>query len=89
MYDKSQKKFFLSPPKNFGDCDRKNLKKQIDVLKWRKAKERLSEKMKEIEKFILHWKERGYEKGEMQVFWLSFLRDVMEVANPEKMVKFE
>ena len=46
-------------------------------------------KMKKIENFILQWKERGYEKGEAQVFWLQFLRDVLEVQEPEKLVKFE
>ena len=45
--------------------------------------------MKNIENFIRQWTGRGYEKGESQTFWLSFLRDVMEVAEPEKIVKFE
>ena len=45
--------------------------------------------MKKIENFIRQWTGRGYEKGESQTFWLSFLRDVMEVTEPEKLVKFE
>lgn len=45
--------------------------------------------MKRIENFLLQWQEKGYEKGEGQVFWLSFLRDVLEVSEPEKLVKFE
>lgn len=45
--------------------------------------------MKKIENFIKQWTGRGYEKGEAQIFWLSFLRDVMEVTEPEKILKFE
>lgn len=45
--------------------------------------------MPKIKEFIQEWTGRGYEKGETQIFWLSFLRDVMEVPEPEKIVKFE
>ena len=34
--------------------------------------------------FAAYWKDKGYEKGESQPFWLSLLRDVFGVAEPEK-----
>lgn len=40
-------------------------------------------------KFIEDWKDKGYEKGESQKFWLQLLREVLEVANPEQFITFE
>ena len=31
--------------------------------------------MESITQFVHDWTKRGYEKGEMQIFWLQFLRD--------------
>lgn len=51
--------------------------------------------MKETERrtaaknFAEYWKDRGYEKGESQPFWLSLLRDVLGVESPEKYITFE
>lgn len=42
-----------------------------------------------VDKFIREWSGRGYEKGEMQAFWLSLLRDIFDVSEPEKVIKFE
>lgn len=42
-----------------------------------------------VDKFIREWSGHGYEKGEMQAFWLSLLRDVFDVSEPEKVIKFE
>ncbi len=39
--------------------------------------------------FAEYWMDRGYEKGESQSFWLSLLRDVLGVAEPEKFIHFE
>ena len=39
--------------------------------------------------FAEYWKDRGYEKGESQSFWLSLLRDVLGVEAPEKFISFE
>ena len=39
--------------------------------------------------FVEYWKDKGYEKGESQAFWLSLLRDVLGVAEPEKFIRFE
>ena len=45
--------------------------------------------MNDAKKFVAQWSGRGYEKGEMQPFWLSFLRDVMGISEPEKFIRFE
>lgn len=39
--------------------------------------------------FAAYWKDKGYEKGESQPFWLSLLRDVYGVEQPEKFITFE
>lgn len=39
--------------------------------------------------FAAYWKDKGYEKGESQPFWLSLLRDVYGVENPEQFIQFE
>ena len=39
--------------------------------------------------FAEYWKYKGYEKGESQPFWLSLLRDVLGVDEPEKFIQFE
>ena len=37
--------------------------------------------------FAEYWKDKGYEKGESQAFWLSLLREVFGVAEPEKLIR--
>ena len=39
--------------------------------------------------FATYWKDKGYEKGESQSFWLSLLRDVYGVEHPEQFITFE
>ena len=39
--------------------------------------------------FAEYWKNKGYEKGESQPFWLSFLSDVLGVEHPEQFIRFE
>ena len=39
--------------------------------------------------FACDWKGRGYEKGESQSFWLSLLRNVFGIEQPEKFISFE
>ena len=41
------------------------------------------------QKFAEYWKDKGYEKGESQPFWLSLLRDVYGVEHPEQFITFE
>ncbi|MBR6013705.1 MAG: class I SAM-dependent DNA methyltransferase [Selenomonadaceae bacterium] len=45
--------------------------------------------MEKIKNFIESWKNHGYEKGESQKFWLAFLRDVLNISEPEKFINFE
>lgn len=47
------------------------------------------EKRKAAKGFAEYWKDKGYEKGESQSFWLSLLRDVFEIEHPEQYIRFE
>ena len=42
-----------------------------------------------IKKFVNEWRERGSEKSDAQSFWIAFLRDVLDVSQPEQIVHFE
>ena len=42
-----------------------------------------------VKKFVNQWSNRGYEKGEAQIFGLSLLRDVFDIAEPENFISFE
>ena len=42
-----------------------------------------------VKKFVNRWSNRGYEKGDAQSFWLSLLRDVFNIAEPENFIRFE
>ena len=44
---------------------------------------------KAAREFAAYWKDKGYEKGESQPFWLSLLRDVLGVDHPEQFIQFE
>lgn len=48
-----------------------------------------AEQKKAAKKFIKTWTGKGYEKGESQSFWLSLLRNVLGVENPEEFITFE
>jgi len=39
--------------------------------------------------FSQYWKDKGYEKGQSQPFWLSLLRDVFNIEHPESYITFE
>ena len=41
------------------------------------------------QKFADYWTGKGYEKGQSQPFWLSLLRDVFGVEQPEQFTEFE
>ena len=47
------------------------------------------QKQENAKKFAAYWKDKGYEKGDSQPFWLALLRDILGVAEPEKLIKFE
>ncbi len=42
-----------------------------------------------VKRFVKQWSSRGYEKGDAQPFWLSLLRDVFDIAEPETFISFE
>ncbi len=46
-------------------------------------------KKKSATEFIQRWQGKGYEKGESQPFWLSLLRDVYCIEQPEQFITFE
>ena len=48
------------------------------------AKQRIS-----VREFVDFWKDKGYEKGESQPFWISLLRNVLGVEHPEQFITFE
>lgn len=39
--------------------------------------------------FYEYWKDKGYEKGDSQPFWLSLLEDVLGVSHPAQFITFE
>ena len=48
-----------------------------------------TDRKKAAKEFAEYWKERGYEKGESQLFWLSLLSDVLGGPQATKYIKFE
>ena len=48
-----------------------------------------TDKRKAAKDFAEYWKDRGYEKGDSQPFWLALLRDVFGIEHPEQYIKFE
>lgn len=48
-----------------------------------------AERKRAAKTFAANWKDRGDEKSDSQSFWLSLVRDVLGVAEPEKFILFE
>ena len=48
-----------------------------------------AEQRNAAKKFAADWKDKGYEKGESQPFWLALLRNVYGVELPEQFISFE
>lgn len=48
-----------------------------------------SERRLAAKDFTEYWKDRGYEKGESQKFWLTLLQDILGVTHPEQFITFE
>ncbi len=48
-----------------------------------------AQQQKAAREFAKKWKDRGYEKGESQVFWLSLLKEVLGVDQPDEFIIFE
>ncbi len=49
----------------------------------------MGERKQAARAFAEYWQDRGDEKSHSQSFWLSLLRDVLGVAEPEKVILFE
>ena len=47
------------------------------------------EQRKAAKEFAEFWKDKGYEKGQSQQFWMSLLRKVFGVKDPETLITFE
>ncbi len=47
------------------------------------------EQKKEAKKLIEIWKNKGYEKGQSQAFWLQLLNRVYGIEIPEEFIEFE
>lgn len=47
------------------------------------------ERGNKISEFVEYWKDKGYEKGESQKFWLSLLHDVLGLEHAERYINFE
>lgn len=48
-----------------------------------------ADRKRAVKAFADYWKDKGYEKGESQPFWLSLLRDVLGMEHPEQFIIFE
>lgn len=47
------------------------------------------EQRKEARQFLEFWKDKGYEKGQSQTFWLQLLNQVYGINRPEEFIEFE
>ena len=61
----------------------------LPIYIWTYTHATTSAKREAAKQFSEYWKEKGYEKGESQSFWLSLLRDVYGVDHPEQFINFE
>ena len=48
-----------------------------------------TERKAAVKRFVAQWSGHGYEKGETQSFWFALLRDLFDLADPERFVRFE
>ncbi|MEE1049294.1 MAG: type IIL restriction-modification enzyme MmeI, partial [Clostridia bacterium] len=48
-----------------------------------------TEQKRAVKKFVEYWKDKGYEKGESQKFWMSLLSEVLGVENVKEYITFE
>lgn len=47
------------------------------------------EQKKKAKEFAEYWKDKGYEKGQSQIFWTTLLTDVYGVENVSQFIEFE
>ncbi len=49
----------------------------------------IQEQKKRAKEFAEYWKDKGYEKGESQKFWIDLLENVYGVVNVREFIEFE
>lgn len=49
----------------------------------------MNDKTKKIRAFVERWTDKGYEKGQSQIFWTELLTDVLGVETPSEIISFE
>lgn len=42
-----------------------------------------------IKNFVSRWTDKGYEKGQSQIFWIELLTDILGVQTPSEIISFE
>lgn len=42
-----------------------------------------------VKAFVDRWRDKGYEKGQSQIFWVELLTDVLGVQTPSEIISFE
>lgn len=47
------------------------------------------EQKKKAKEFAVFWKDKGYEKGQSQIFWTTLLTNVFGVENISEFIEFE
>lgn len=47
------------------------------------------EQKRKAKEFAEFWKDKGYEKGQSQIFWIQLLRQVFGIEKPEQFIEFE
>lgn len=47
------------------------------------------EQKKAAKEFAEYWKDKGYEKGQSQIFWIELLQKVLGVEDPIHYISFE
>ncbi len=50
---------------------------------------KINEQQKRAKEFVEYWKDKGYEKGESQKFWLQLLNEVLGIEKPTEFIEFE
>ena len=47
------------------------------------------EQKQAAKQFSEFWKDKGYEKGQSQIFWYSLLNEVLGIEDPKEFIEFE
>ena len=50
---------------------------------------KINEQQKRAKEFVEYWRDKGYEKGQSQIFWVQLLREVFGIEKAEEFIEFE